>query len=40
MQVRAFRATMVGVSVTLECVSLIAQGATAARAAAARGVCP
>ena len=38
MQVRAFRATMVGVSVTLECVSLIAQGATAARAAAARRV--
>ena len=40
MQVRAFRATMVGVSVTLECVSLIVQGATAARAAARRGCVP
>ena len=41
MQVRAFRATMVGVSDTLECVSLIVQGATAARAArAGRGCVP
>ena len=41
MQVRSFRATMVGVSVTLECVSLIVQGATAAkRAARGARVCP
>ena len=40
MQVRAFRATMVGVSVTLECVSLIVQGAQRRRGRRRRGVCP
>ena len=46
MQVRAFRATMVGVSVTLECVSLIVQGANGGDGpggeggARGDGVCP
>ena len=41
MQVRAFRATMVGVSVTLECVSLIVQGANGGEGGArGDGVCP
>ena len=41
MQVRAFRATMVGVSVTLECVSLIVQRCNGGEGGArGDGVCP